>query len=97
MIKYKIRVDLIYSEEYGCYKSYGVDVISNKAIINSIKDISLNKKPLKKLIRMCNHLKLSEIHIYDVVDDFLAKCQKAALLRLLTYELFKFIQSCERV
>ena len=73
MVKYKIREDLLSSEEYGCYKSYGIDVLSNKAVIKSIKDISLKKKPLKKLMQMCNRLKLSEIHINDVIEDFLSK------------------------
>lgn len=66
-IKYKLRED-----SFDSYVSYGIDIICNKAIVRSIKDISLNKNELSSLIEKCNRLKLSEIHIYDVIDDFLS-------------------------
>lgn len=36
-----------------------------------IKDISIDKAKIEKLVSLCNELDLSPKHIYDVIEDFL--------------------------
>ena len=57
--------------------SYGIIVYANAAqdgtatIVASVRDITSDKKRLKKLVDDCNRLELSIIHLPDVVEDFL--------------------------
>lgn len=41
-------------------------------IIASVNNITTNKDTLYELVSLCNRLKLSAIHLDDVVEDFLA-------------------------
>lgn len=58
--------------------SYGIAAYSNSetdgtaTIIASIHDISEDKVKLLELVQNCNCLELSAIHLYNVIEDFLA-------------------------
>lgn len=58
--------------------SYGVVAYSNAehdgtaAVVASVSDVTPDKQRLAELVLKCNLLNLSTIHLYDVVDDFLA-------------------------
>ena len=66
-----------YTLEGNSYISYGIaaykyDERKKKRVkLLYIEDITLNKKKLMRLVKDCNDLELSLIHIYDVVEDFL--------------------------
>lgn len=68
-----------YSLGEECRTSYGIvayaDADSNgtATIVAAVHDITSDKLALTKLINDCNHLELSAIHLYDVVEDFLLK------------------------
>lgn len=57
--------------------SYGIAVLENiKAenvvlILNSVRNISTNRAKVENLIKQCNELKLSVIHLQDVIDDMM--------------------------
>lgn len=59
--------------------SYGIAAYANTeqsgtaTIIASVHDITSDKEKLSKLVDNCNSLKLSSIHLYDVIDDFLSE------------------------
>ena len=59
--------------------SYGIAAYSNPetdgtgAVIASIHDISEDKEKLSKLVQTCNCLKLSVVHLRDVIEDFLGE------------------------
>lgn len=61
------------------YLSYGiaayVDAETNEAkqVIAHVSDVSPNRSTLEPLVQMCNMLRLSPIHLVDVVEDFLNK------------------------
>ena len=58
--------------------SYGIVAYSNakqdgsKTIVASVRDVTLDKAALTKLVNECNRLELSTVHLNDVVEDFLA-------------------------
>ena len=58
--------------------SFGIAVYSNAVeegtvtIIASARDISGNKNRISDLIEQCNRLNLNIVHLYDVIEDFLA-------------------------
>lgn len=72
----------ILEERYGlCDKtqiSYGIAAYCNsdrdgsKTIVASVHNITSDKVALTKLINDCNRLKLSAVHLKDVVEDFLS-------------------------
>ena len=70
MIKYQLRADRFCNEDNISYTGYGIDIYEKQKCF-SIKDITTNKEDLISLIEKCNRLKLSVIHINDVVRDFL--------------------------
>ena len=57
--------------------SYGIVAYSNakqdgsKTIVASVRDVTSDKAGLTKLVNDCNRLKLSTVHLNDVVEDFL--------------------------
>ena len=56
--------------------SYGIAAYSNAetdgtaTVVAAVHDITADKEKLAKLVENCNRLKLSTIHLYDVVEDF---------------------------
>ena len=59
--------------------SYGIVAYSNadqdgsKTIVASVRDVTSDRTGITKLVNDCNRLKLSTIHLNDVVEDFLLK------------------------
>lgn len=57
--------------------SYGIVVYSNAdqdgtaTIVDSVRDVSSNKENITRLVNECNRLRLSPIHLRDVVEDFI--------------------------
>lgn len=54
------------------YLSFGISARNEKnEIIKEINDISIDETKMKRLIANCNKLKLSIVHINDIIEDFL--------------------------
>ena len=57
--------------------SYGVAVYADSAldgsaiVVESFHDITSDREALSELIDTCNELQLAQIHIADVIEDFL--------------------------
>ena len=68
-----MRTDWLVSEDKIKYCAYGIDILKGCELLKTIKDISLNENDVNELINKCNRLKLSEIHIDDVIEDFLSQ------------------------
>lgn len=56
--------------------SYGIEAYDGTKhdtinILKYIGDISHDKEKIEKLVQLCNQSRLSNIHLYDVVEDFL--------------------------
>lgn len=68
-----------YSLGGECRTFYGIaayavsDDDKTATIILSVHDICAEKQKLTDLVEKCNCLKLSVIHLEDVIDDFLAE------------------------
>ena len=50
---------------------YGISYRSQEETI-AFEDLSLDFKKVSSLIAICNSLELSPLHLWDVVNDFLA-------------------------
>ncbi len=61
------------SEDNIKYRAYGIDVFEENKLIKTVKDISLERASLERLIHKCNLLNVSLIHIDDVLEDFMMK------------------------
>ena len=48
---------------------YGIGCTENSAL--SFEDLTLNPIAVAKLVKICNELDLSPIHLKDAVEDFL--------------------------
>ena len=52
--------------------SFGIKVTDPSGqVIAEAMDISNDKAKISHLVRLCNHLELSSLHFFDVVDDFI--------------------------
>lgn len=66
-----------YTQGNECRISYGIAAYScaeedgTATIVASAHDITPNKENITKLVDDCNRLKLSVVHLPDVVEDFL--------------------------
>ncbi len=56
---------------YGIAAYTNADLNGTVAIVVSVKDITSDKQKLTEFVQKCNRLKLSSIHIYDAIEDFL--------------------------
>lgn len=53
---------------------YGIQISDgSNRIIATVRDITTDGNRLSELIRTCNLLALSPLHLYDVIEDFLAE------------------------
>ena len=54
--------------------SYGIAAYEQDTdtCIARLHDVTSDKAALARLIFLCNRLQLSPVHLYDVVEDFLA-------------------------
>ena len=75
-VTYEILEEPCFSEGMA-YTSYGIaayarsDLGEAPALIALVKDITPDGKALLELVKKCNLLKLSPLHLKDVVEDFL--------------------------
>lgn len=57
--------------------SYGIDAHvktdpkCKSTVIASIKNITFDKSKLDALVKQCNALQLSLVHLYDVIEDLI--------------------------
>jgi len=62
--------------------SYGIAVYAHAecdgtaTVILSVRDVSADKEKIDELVSLCNRLQLDPEHLFDVIDDFLASCNK---------------------
>ena len=61
---------------YGIAAYSGVKENGIATIVASVHDITSNKEALVSLVNDCNRLKLSTVHLSDVVEDFLQISQQ---------------------
>lgn len=56
--------------------NYGIGLIDKNdpegVLIDAVTDLSTNKNEVLHLIKLCNRLSLDPIHLWDIVNDFLA-------------------------
>lgn len=57
---------------YGIAAYSGAELDGTTTVLLHISDITCDASKITELVELCNRLELSPIHIYDVVDDFLA-------------------------
>jgi hypothetical protein len=57
---------------YGIVACSNIETDGTSTIVASVRDITNDKKRICALIKRCNNLNLSVIHLNDVVEDFLA-------------------------
>lgn len=51
---------------------YGIAALDRESVtISAAHDLSPNETEVAELVKMCNRLKLSPIHLQDVIEDFL--------------------------
>lgn len=51
---------------------YGIAVLDRESVtISTAHDLSPDESEVTELVKMCNRLKLSPIHLQDVIEDFL--------------------------
>ena len=70
MAKYSLLTQKHYDESIGHYISYGIIYTSDNNTI-TVADISVDKFAVEQLIEKFNKYKLSEKHLYDVIEDYL--------------------------
>ena len=58
--------------------SYGIAAFADArangsaTVVDAVRDITSNREKLAALVRLCNRLHLSVVHLHEVVEDFLA-------------------------
>ena len=67
-MKYSL-VEGTYLIDGEAHIGYGIGYTENSVL--SFEDLTLNPIAVEKLVKLCNELNLSPIHLKDVVEDFL--------------------------
>lgn len=72
IIEEKYIIDDAFRTSYGIAAYEDSKTNGTTSVATYIHDIIDNKERLLELVQACNRLELSTIHLYDVVEDFLA-------------------------
>ena len=70
---YIVRCDSVYDEIGTKTEVYGIDCICSGQITFSAPDIFFELEKAEAFVKLCNDCDLNPIHIFDVIDDVLAK------------------------
>lgn len=65
---WQLIVTRVESESGEMFESYGIKINSTE-----IGDISLDKAETEEFVELLNRLGASELHAYDLVEDFLGR------------------------
>ena len=65
---WQITTARVRSESGEMFESYGIQI--NSTVID---DISLDKEKIEEFVELLNRLGASELHAYDLVEDFLGR------------------------
>lgn len=68
---YNLRTDLIVGQNCEAHTVYGIDLFEGGHCVQSVGNIFLDPEEAKKFVSMCNRLKLSKVHLMDVIEDAL--------------------------
>lgn len=75
--EYHIIAERCNHPDIGTYRSYGIQVFETTGIhispATSIHDVTTIQAQAEQLTELCNHYQLSPVHLYDVIEDYLAK------------------------
>lgn len=69
---YSVICDTLVSDDGVTYEAYGIKAQVREHTV-MISDITTVREEIDALVDICNREELDIIHIYDVVEDFLAK------------------------
>ncbi len=64
--------EIIFFEEFGPVKTYGIAVYDGTECINVIRDISVCKEKIEHAVDQFNTYKLELVHLPDCIEDLLA-------------------------
>ena len=69
---------LLLTTSVGDIEKYGIAAVAeeeneSRTIIDSVKDMGMDRVAINAFVQRCNHLQLSPCHLMDVIDDFLAE------------------------
>lgn len=71
-------IEEIYSLGSDSRTAYGIAAYANAetdgtaSVLQSIHDITTDREKLLALVETCNRLKLSTVHLRDIVEDFIS-------------------------
>ena len=70
MFRYVPIQENLYSDDLGCYISFGIECIdSEEQTVLFLSDVSVNRDFIEKLCFEFTAFQLSPIHLYDVIQD----------------------------
>jgi len=69
---YGLRTNIVYDDDGRTHIGYGIEVLNGaNAKITVVEDVFLDMSKAVMFIDLCNTLKLSPIHLTDVIEDML--------------------------
>ena len=75
MTEYKLFTESMYDRIVGFYKTYGISVFEDGKLTRIIKDISLDRDAVERLICAFNDEKIEAVHLSQAIDEFLYECK----------------------
>ena len=71
VLKEEISTDAARLISYGIVVYSGSKGDGTATVLAAVRDITEDREAISGLVLLCNRLKLSPIHLFDVVEDFL--------------------------
>ncbi len=56
---------------YGIAAYADAETDGSASVVASVRDVSPDKDRVLDLIKLCNQVELSPVHLFDVIEDFL--------------------------
>lgn len=69
---YRLTVDTVYDSIGNEFVAYGIEVVrdgDHTKTMKSVPAVSIDKEAVESVVSLCNKVKLSPIHLEDVIMD----------------------------
>lgn len=69
---YRLTVDTVYDSIGNGFVAYGIEVVrdgDHAKTVKSVPAVSIDKEAVESVVSLCNRVKLSPVHLEDVIMD----------------------------
>ncbi|MBR5559674.1 MAG: hypothetical protein IKU72_05465 [Oscillospiraceae bacterium] len=69
-VEYRVKEHIKWFAGAQSYVTYGMEAVSEKELVFSVPELSVDYEKVKKFVQLCNVHNASPTHIEDLIEDY---------------------------